>query len=103
MFEQVGVELEKDGSIKADSQNQTTILKYLKTLLCLFPVQSAQAHIRRLFLFAVTFGPPDTLFEQVGVVLEKGGSIKVDGQNQTTILKYLVPPQNLALSVRQQA
>ncbi len=51
------------------------------------------------FVFAVTFGPPDTLFEQVGVVLEKGGSIKVDGQNQTTILKYLVPPQNLALSV----
>ena len=57
MFEQVGVELEKDGSIKADSQNQTTILKYLKTLLCQFPVQSAQAHIRRLFCICSDLWP----------------------------------------------
>jgi len=50
-------------------------------------------------VFEVSFCPPNTLFEQVGVELEKDGSIKVDGQNQTTILKYLVPPQNQALSV----
>ena len=39
------------------------------------------------------------MFEQVGVELEKDGSIRVDGQNQIMLPKYLMSPQNQALSV----
>lgn len=61
--------MEKDGSIKVD---QTRILKVLY-----FTKQTGYvgAHISCV----------SCCCEQVGVELEKDGSIKVDGQNQTTV------------------
>jgi len=37
--------------------------------------------------------------EQVGVELEMGGSIKLDGCSQTMLPQHLVSPQNQALLV----
>ena len=65
LFEQVGVELEKDGSIKVDGQNQTTVpsiyaIGDVCTKLPLTPVARMEGTYlaRRLFGYAAGCVPP---------------------------------------------